>query len=454
MAASIFDERAGLPHVLIVDDEPSQARIIAAQLTQQNYHATPVFSADEALEIMEREIVDLVITDLRMPKIDGLGLLQRLREEHSGVPVIMLTAHGSIETAVEAIRLGAVDYLQKPTERLELLQRVELALSANDTTTRDVEPMLDMESRVDQVAAQDLNVLILGETGTGKTRLARYIHDHSPRRDQTFVEFDCSTLTGSLADSELFGHVRGAFTGATTNRLGAARLADKGTLFLDEIGELTPELQVKLLTLIEARRVRPVGADNPVNVDVRIITATKQDLRTNLKSGGFRDDLFFRIAGVEFNLRPLRDRPGVIAKLATEFVTRHANNIDRQVELAPEALRLLEAHDWSGNIRELQNVICKLVLLSTTSIITEQNVRDLAPEVVKSSLDNSAACDSDADNGNLDLRERVRQLEASLIRRALLLAGGNRKRAAQLLGISRRTLYNKMHDLGMDPKDL
>lgn len=441
----------GTPVVLVVENDVSYAPILSGLLGQAGYEAKWVSSGDEALSFLESDWADVVLTDLLMPRMDGLELLAKLQAEHSDLPVVMLSAHGTIRTAVEAMQRGAVDFIEIPADRCELLNVVQKAIAAGPRTEAQslstFSDLTDELAEVDRVATSRTTVLLLGETGTGKSRLAEWIHGRSPRRNGPFVVLDCGALPESVVDSELFGHVKGAFTGASRDRPGAARRAHGGTLFLDEIGDIIPAMQMKLLRLIQDKVVHPVGADAPVSVDIRVIAATKHDLGRRVREGRFRDDLYYRLAVVPVTLPPLRARPGAVRKLAAEIAQRVGSEEGRSPRLTDEALAALEAHSWPGNIRELENVVQRLVILTPYDVITARDVRARIQPVFAAGSGASPPATPRPDASRLGLDDQRRQAERTAIKEALNAAGGNRTRAARILGISRRTLYNKLQEL-------
>ncbi len=428
-----------MARVLVADDEPSFRAFLADVLEGAGHRVTEARDGAEALAALGREPYDLVLCDQRMPRVDGLELLRRARELPSPPPVVVLTAYGTIPEAVEAVRLGAADYLTKPLPSpAALLAVVDRLLAPRETdgsfvtASPAVGAVLEL---IDRVAPRDVAVLITGESGTGKELIARRLHAKSRRAAGAFVAVNCAALPESLAESELFGHVKGAFTGADRARAGRFEEADGGTLFLDEIGELAPALQAKLLRALEERSVRRVGGEADVAVDVRVVAATNRDLSAAPSGGAFRSDLYFRLAVVTVELPPLRARAGDVPVLAAHFLTtlaaRHGTAVP---ELTASALALLERHPWPGNVRELRNVLERAVVVRGGAPVRPE---DLALPA------DSAAAGAAGVSLDRDVREREAVLEA------LRQAGGSREEAARLLGVSVRTLYYRLRRFGI-----
>ena len=434
--------------ILVVDDDPGFSVVMAGLLQQAGFQAISVNSGADALDYLNRQWFDLVLTDLAMPGLTGLDLLRQLKVRYPDVPVVFLSAEGTVRVAVEALHLGAVDFIEKPIDRDALIHVVKRALALGAPTAK-----ASMEGEISQfnalpslnrIASSKSPVLILGETGTGKTRLARQIHDRSPRREQPFIVLDCAALPESLMESELFGHVRGAFTGADRDRQGAVRQANGGTLFLDEIGDLPCSLQMKLLRFVQEREIRPIGADSATKVDVRIVAATKHDLRQRVEEQKFRDDLYYRLSVVPIKLPPLRENTDMVKELAKSILAKVAKEEQRTMIFDSSALDVLQKHSWPGNIRELQNIIHRLVLLC------EHNEIDGA--YVRNYLEGEWGWNPrETNTSGVDLEKRRRDAERDAIKQALDAVGGNKTRAAQLLGIARRTLYRKIQELSLEP---
>ena len=421
--------------ILVVDDEPGFRTLLREILEEAGHSVTEARDGAEALSFLDRGGIDLVLTDRRMPKMDGMELVRRLRARPSPPPVIVMTAHGTIPEAVEAVRLGAADYITKPLPSPEALVDLVASLvrredDASDFVTSDpaAREVLDL---VDRVAPRDVAVLVTGESGTGKELVARRLHARSHRSAGPFVALNAAALPETLAESELFGAEKGAFTGADQARAGRFEEASGGTLFLDEVGELPLTLQGKLLRALEERVVRRLGAARDLPVDVRIVSATNRDLAAEASEGRFRQDLYFRLAVVVVRVPPLRDRPDDVPLLARTLVARLAARHAVPVpEITPEALSALSHHAWPGNVREMRNVLERAVV-----------VRGGA-EIRAADLD-LATAGAQAHPLHRDQREREALLEA------LRRSGGRREEAARTLGISVRTLYYRLKQLGL-----
>ena len=442
------------PIVLIVDDEKNTRDGLARAL-RRTYEVRVAESGAAALDILSETSVDVMLSDLRMPVMDGMTLMQRALANVPDLVCILLTAYGSVETAVEAMRHGATDFLTKPVNLSELelvLQRVVRSRSA-EVENRRLREQLDSKYGVEniignssamqrvfdtvrQVAASRATVLIQGESGTGKELIAKAIHQLSPRKNASFVPVHCAALSETLLESELFGHEKGSFTGANELRKGRFELADGGSLFLDEIGEVDSTVQVKLLRALEERRFERVGGQETLEVDSRLITATNRDLKQMVAAGAFREDLYYRLNVVTIQLPALRERAGDVPLLLNHYLEILCRENDRVIDgFSPEALDLLRAYDWPGNVRELRNLVEQVVVLSRGRRI---GVRDL-PAHVRTSDD---AADVSAPAITLE------EVEKRAILQALKATGGNRTRAAEQLGVSRRTLHRKIAEYG------
>lgn len=443
--------------VLIVDDEKSTREGLARAL-RRNYEVVLAENGARALEITADHPVDVVLADLRMPGMDGLTLLQRLLARTPQPVCILLTAYGSIETAVEAMKRGAHDFLTKPVNLDELDLLLKRALRAREMESEnrrlreqldskyglenmigESPPMQEVFETIRQVAPSRATVLIQGESGTGKELVAHALHRLSPRHQGPFVAVHCAALTPTLLESELFGHERGAFTGAVERRPGRFELADGGSIFLDEVGEIDPSVQVKILRVLEERRFERVGGRETLETDTRLIAATNRDLHRLVQEKKFRDDLFYRLHVVVINLPPLRERREDIPLLAGRFLEEFSRENRKPVEgLTPDAMDVLMRYDWPGNIRELKNVIERMVVLSRQNKLT---VRDIPSAIREGAGDSSPA---------RSFRElSLEDAEREHILKALEAHGGNRTRAARQLGISRRTLHRKLNQYGI-----
>ncbi len=450
--------------VLIVDDEPDMVENCARILGRTGYDCVTATDPRRALELLESERPDLVLTDLKMPGVDGMALLRRARELDPAMSVIMITAHATIESAVAAIKEGAFDYLPKPVSMEELRVKVERALRhrglqvENKNLRAQLQQALGLENiigaspamtqvfeLVKKAARSEANMLVLGESGTGKELIARAIHANSPRAAQAFVPVDCASLPEPLLESELFGHEKGAFTGAVRSKPGLMEVAHRGTLFLDEIAELTPALQVKLLRALQERQIRRVGGTSLVDVDVRVVSATNRDLREAVAKGQFREELYYRVNVIAITLPPLGERVGDVKLLAHAFLKKYGQG--RIAAIEESAMQALEAYAWPGNVRELQNIIERACALAEGETITR---RDL-PEHVRAPAGSPPAAPlpvtdqaltSGAELPLKDAKERWLQvLEASYLRDLLDRHDGNISAAAKAAGIDRKTFH-------------
>ncbi|MEO0346877.1 MAG: sigma 54-interacting transcriptional regulator [Pseudomonadota bacterium] len=434
--------------ILLVDDDPGLLRLLSIRLRAENYTVEAVESAVAALAVLGRFQPDLVISDLRMDKMDGIGLLQELQSRTPGLNVLIMTAHGTIPDAVEATKSGAFGFLTKPIEKEELLANVEKALknsgtsaSTEDWASEIITRNATMRDRLNQarmVADTDARVLITGESGTGKELLARAVHRASKRADQPFVAINCSAMAENLLESELFGHAKGAFTGATTAHKGLFQAADGGTLLLDEIGDMPMRLQVKLLRVLQENQVRPVGSTESVTVDVRTLSATHRDLREMMASGQFREDLYYRLNVVNIEMPPLDGRREDIPLLVSHFLRQLTDQGDAERKVyAPEALELLVMAEWPGNIRQLYNVVRQNVALSNSPVISA--------ELVRSALG--------AHGDKLPSFSEARdEFTRNYLSQILQITGGNVSQAARLAKRNRTDFYKLLarHDLNPD----
>ncbi len=447
------------PRVLVVDDEENLRRTLSVGLHQAGYEIETAASGTDAIARLSHAIYDIVITDVRMPGPDGLAVLEEVKRVHPATLVIMMSAYGSTDLAIEAVKRGAADYIGKPFRSDELVltlrkaQERERLRRENARLRREVARAWGLESVVHRSAAMaevlstaekvadfKTTVLITGESGTGKEVVARGIHQSSVRRDAPFVAINCGAIPENLLESELFGHVKGAFTDAGRNKKGLFEEADGGTLFLDEVGELPVALQVKLLRVLQDSEIRRVGDVRTVSVDVRVISATSRDLDRDVEEGRFREDLFYRLNVIRIPIPPLRERREDIPVLAEHFFARHAARLGRRVaRISPGTMSFLEGLPWPGNVRELENAIERALVLSEDGTVDEGAFRGL-PSV------GPAATGADS----LSIKRAVRLIEEDLIRRALERTGGNRTHAARSLEISHRALLYKMKRYGLE----
>ncbi len=447
--------------VLIIDDDEGHAEALADGLEVEGHTCRIANSGQEGIERMSEATYDAVLTDLVMHDVDGMEVLREAGRLQPEAVVLLITGHGSVETAVDAMRLGAADYLTKPVRISELRTRLAKAVETGRLRRTNLELRRQLDKRfglegiighspamqrifdiIRQVADSHATVLVLGESGTGKELVARAIHTSSPRRDRSFVAVNCAALSQGLIESELFGHVKGAFTGAVSAKEGVIVHADGGTLFLDEVGDMPLETQAKLLRVLEAREVQPVGGHTTRKVDIRLVAATNQDLQGMVKEGKFREDLLFRLQVVQIDLPPLRERSGDVAMLIDHFLRELAEEHGRPVRgITPEARSILVRHSWPGNVRELRNVIENMVLLARSDVVDEGDV----PDQVK-----QATGAGGLSSGHVELAGRsLAEVERALIEANLELVGGNRQKAAKFLGIGERTLYRKIKEYGL-----
>jgi DNA-binding NtrC family response regulator len=438
--------------ILLVDDEEKILKALGRALRDAGHEVIETTSPREGQRLLTERPFDVFICDNVMPQLVGLDLIREYvtsTPEGERAQILMMTAHATVESAIEAMKLGALDYLQKPFEIDELLVVVRRALDHQRLRTeyrylrseRDEQfdhygiigrsrAMEEIIIRAERVAETKSTVLITGETGTGKELVARAIHNRSAQRDMPLIKVNCAAIPESLLESELFGHVRGAFTGATTTKKGKFALADGGTIFLDEIGTLTPTLQSKLLRVLQEREFEPLGSERTERVDVRIIAATNRDLRQMVAEGKFQEDLFYRLNVIPIELPPLRERRDDIAPLVEHFVHKHAQRTGRRIDRIDEGvLAALQQYDWPGNVRELENTIERAVVLSSGAIITTRTISILG-----------AAAPQATGLPSLRLRQNIEWVERETIRRALESARGVKKDAAELMGISQRAL--------------
>lgn len=451
--------------VLVIDDDSGLRRTVSLLLEDEGHVVQTAADGDEGLQKSIDWEPDLVLTDVRMPGLDGIGLLERLQESGSGAQVIVMTAYGSQDLAIEAIRKGAWDYIDKPFAPDALVLRVKIAEenTRQDREIRRLRREVSVEKRhggiiassagmrnavalAERVAPHPTTVLVTGESGTGKELIARLIHEVSGVAGD-FVPVNCGAIPENLLESELFGHVKGSFTGANSDRTGLFEQAHTGTLFLDEIGELPQSLQVKLLRALQQGEIRRVGDSKPRQVDVRIVAATARDLEAEVQTGEFRSDLYYRINVVRIHIPPLRHRREEVPLLARHFVAAYNEALGMDLEgFDPDAMKRMQAYTWPGNVREVENVVERAMVLATGSTI---ELDDL-PEIVRDP-DSTVRISSDTlSSDELSVKKRSAELEKHLISRALEVTEGNRTRAAELLDLSYRALLYKIRDYGLD----
>jgi two-component system response regulator AtoC len=449
-----------LPHLLLVDDEAALRSVVAERLTEQGFEVTQAESGERALEFLNDFAFDVLVTDLRLPGVDGQRVIASALERYPGIIAIVVTGYGTVKDAVDALKRGAADFVTKPFQFDELSHVLQTALEQKRLRSENAYLRQQLDERfglgaiigrsprmralfqlIDTVASTSTTILIQGETGTGKELVARAIHQSSPRRQQRFVALNCSAIPESLLEAELFGHVRGAFTGAIASRQGRIEQADKGTLFLDEVGTMPMPLQMKILRVLQEREFERVGDGKTIKVDVRIVAATNADLAKLVKDGAFREDLFYRLNVIQLGLPPLRERKEDIPLLVQHFVNKYS--ADTRVLVSQDAMRALMAFSWPGNVRQLENAVERgIALLGGRSTI---ELADVPPEIQGASM--TFLPTVDFPDGGIDLPGIVEQMERDLIARALSRTGGNKAAAASLLKIKRTTLVEKLKRL-------
>ena len=456
--------------IVVVDDEENMGKILSRILEMEGYHVTAFSHPVKALEYIRSTPPDLVLTDMRMPEISGLVVLRESRAANAYTNVVVMTAHSSVETAVEAMRSGAFDYITKPFKSEELLLTVSKAvantrlLEENETLTETLHrqsgvmsdligestAIREIKMMISKVAATDSAVLIRGESGTGKELVAKAIHQQSSRSKKRFVAINCAAVPENLIESELFGHEKGSFTGADRTKMGLMELAHGGSLFLDEIGELPLALQAKLLRVLQEREIQRVGGLHTIPVDIRLLAATNRDLKLAIAAKQFREDLYYRLDVIQLELPPLRQRAGDVAILARHFIEKLCRRMNREpVEISPEALEALEQYTFPGNVRELENVIERAIVLCAGNHIEPLDIPADIREA-RSSYDAMHAGESNtADTLAVDYRLAKDAFEREYLQRAIAAAKGNISEAARMTGLSRRHFYEKLDKLGL-----
>jgi two-component system response regulator PilR (NtrC family) len=454
-----------MANLLIVDDEQGMRQLLTHVFGRAGHAVRAAESGAKALELLRQEPADLIVSDVKMPDMNGIELLRRVREFLPDVAVVMMTAFATVDTAREAFKLGADDFIQKPfdvdelkliaekaLERLRLLQenrafkRAQRDRARLDQIIGHSQKMQAVYQMIETVAQVQSTILITGESGTGKEMVARAIHNLSPRADKPFMPVNCGAFTETLLESELFGYVRGAFTGATANRKGLFEAADRGTIFLDEIGEMSPTMQVKLLRVLQERKVRPVGAHEEVSIDTRVIAATNRDLAQMVKQGSFREDLFYRISVIPIELPPLRERREDIPELVEHFVQKFCQQTGRRVGITERATELLERYSWPGNVRELEHTIERAVALERADSIQPESLPQAVTNYNPASVAPSAF---ELPESGLNLVAHLEHLEKTYVLEALRRTGGNQTRAAEILHMSVRSLRHLLDKHGV-----
>ena len=455
--------------ILVVDDEKSLRDFLRIMLRKEGYEVVVAENGQEAVRLFHQKVFDLVLTDIKMPGMDGLDVLKAVKEISQDVVVLMITAFASTETAVEAMKQGAYDYITKPfqIDEVKLVIKNVLEKKQLETDNRRLRQQLDHQLSFDQIVGKSpvmekvyevirkvadtrSNVLIMGESGTGKELVARAIHSSSSRRKAPFVTVNCGALPESLLESELFGHVKGAFTGAYANKEGLFEVAHGGTVFLDEIGETPSSIQVKLLRVLEEREFRRIGGTENVKVDIRIVAATNRDLEKAVSTGQFREDLYYRLDVIPIYLPPLRERAEDVPWLTEHFLQKYRSGSDRPPKrITPGALRILQAHEWRGNVRELGNLIERVVAMVPDDTLKEEDIE----ECLEKPLSRRDWSSADFPAEGLELEAVVEELEKGLLAKALKRTGGVKRKAAQLLGLNMRSLRYRLQKYQMNPSN-
>ncbi len=445
--------------ILIIDDEESMRHMLSVILKREGYSTVSMPEASKAVEVLEGTDFDFILCDIKMPGMDGLQFLKALKDRGAGHTVIMMSAYGTIDTAIECMKLGAYDYISKPfkadeiiltvkkAEERERLKKENLRLKEESLADYDFKniftddkKMLEVLSLVKKVSDYSTSVLVTGESGTGKELVARAIHYSGKRAGRPFVVVNCGAIPGTLLESELFGHVRGAFTDAHRNKAGLFQEADTGTIFLDEVGELPMELQVKLLRALQEGEIRKVGDTKPIKIDTRVVAATLKDLREEIKKGGFREDLFYRLNVIEIKVPPLRERASDIPGLAAHFVEKYAKKFGKPAKkLSKEVLETLLGYAWPGNVRELENVIERAMILEETDTIRNKSL-----PIVNRPVNLSPSFSED-----LSIKKASEAIERELIKKALDRTNNNKTKAAEVLELSHRALLYKIKNYGL-----
>ncbi len=457
--------------ILVVDDERSMREFLGIMLAKEGYSVTQCPDGETAVRQVEEDIFDLVIMDIRMPKMDGIAVLERIKESAPETIVIMITAFASTDTAVRAMKKGAYDYITKPfkIDEIKLIIRNALEKKAlekeNILLKRLVETKFSFDNIIGQspkmiaiyelmekVAATKTNILITGDSGTGKELVAKAVHFNSPRREKAFVTLNCGAIPENLLESELFGHMKGAFTGAMYNKRGLFEVADGGSIFLDEIGELPFSMQVKLLRVLQDKEFTRVGGTESIKVDVRIISASNKDLEEAVREKKFREDLYYRLNVIQIKLPLLRERKEDIPLLAEYFIKKYAQELDKDIrEISPDAMKVLVHYDYPGNVRELQNIIERAIALETNNTLTAENLESYMDEQRGVKTMDDSLFDIPAEG--IDLEKVVEDLERNLLIKALQRAKGVKKKAAELLNINFRSIRYRLEKYGINARD-
>jgi len=452
--------------ILLIDDEPESCKALSLLLGQPDYQVETCYSGEQALEIIKTRPFDLIISDLVLPGISGIDVLKQVKEDSPDTCVILITGKASTETAVEAMREGALDYVTKPfnIERLKIqvikaLEKTRLVRENTylrqqlhgryrfDNIIGTSQVMQRVFRRMEKVTGTDSTIMILGASGTGKELVARAIHYNSPRKNKPFIAINCGAIPSELLESELFGHVKGAFTGAYTEKAGKFEVAHGGTIFLDEIGNMPQQLQVKLLRVLQEHEFERVGSSQKIQINIRLISATNANLQEQVKSGQFREDLYYRLNVIPIHLPPLKERRGDIPQLARFFGEKICKEMNRpQISIGADAIKAMEAYDWPGNVREMENIIERTIALTESPIIRREDLpSDIAQRVVE-----TASRNTEITSDGIDMNRVIVEIEREMIQQAMALENGVKARAAELLKINRTTLVEKIKRLGIE----
>jgi two-component system response regulator PilR (NtrC family) len=447
--------------ILVVDDEKSMCDFLEIMLNKEGYEVTSTTSGEKALELLDNDLYSMVLTDVKMPVVDGFEVLRKTKEVSPDTVVIMITAYGSPEGAVTAIKEGAYDYITKPFRVEEVKLTIKKSLERSTLIKENIRLRQAVEDRykfwnligkspkmqrvyelVEKVSQTKANVLITGESGTGKELVAKAVHFNSARKDRSFVTLNCGAIPENLLESELFGHMKGSFTGAIANKRGLLEMAEGGTLFMDEIGELPLPLQVKLLRVIQEREFKRVGGIEDIKVDVRIISASNQDLQQKVAHSSFREDLFYRLNVIQIKIPPLRERKEDIPLLVNHFVRKYSADTGKEIEgISPDALELLLGYNFAGNVRELENIIERSITLETTPMIADRHIRSYLNERM---ISKGIPPTLEIPEEGMDLNKVVEDLEKAFILKALEQTDGVKKKAAEILGMNFRAMRYKL----------
>ena len=458
--------------ILVADDEKSMRELLDIMLKKEGYKITLASNGEEVIKLIEKDIFDLALVDIRMPRQDGISVLKRIKAVSPETIVIMMTAYASADTAIKAMKEGAYDYITKPFKIDEIKIIIQNALEKKHLEHENLllkkvvrdryhfenlvgqsSKMLELYDLMEKVAPTKTNILITGESGTGKELVAKAIHYNSPRKDKPFVTLNCGAIPESLIESELFGHMKGAFTDAITTKKGLFEVADEGTLFMDEISELPLMMQVKLLRVLQDREFKRVGGTEDIRVDVRIISATNKDLEEAVRAKQFREDLFYRLNVIQIKLPTLRERKEDIPLLAGHFLNRYAEELGKQIsQISPDALRILIQYDYPGNVRELQNIIERAVALEISQELTPSNLSSYLEEQ-SLNLHKRRGLDLEIPNEGIDLEKIVEDIERTLLVKALDRTKGIKKKAAELLHINFRSMRYRLEKYGLNHTD-